>query len=127
MFRGAGPVRVRGGRPAPHDFPWPVHRILCREPHRMSGEEWDVLAREEVFAIRPYAVVSRERIRTGAGVVVDDFYEVALANNTGCVPQLASGDVLTLWQYKHGPRRFGLGFPAGSIDAGENPEAARRR
>ena len=93
----------------------------------MSGEEWDVLAREEVFAIRPYAVVSRERIRTGAGVVVDDFYEVALADFAVCVPQLASGDVLTLWQYKHGPRRFGLGFPAGFIDAGENPEAACRR
>lgn len=93
----------------------------------MSDAEWDVLAREEVFAIRPYAVVSRERIRTAAGVVVDDFYQVALADFAVCVPQLASGEVVTLWQYKHGPRRFGLGFPAGFIDTGENPDAACRR
>jgi len=93
----------------------------------MSEREWDVLAREEVFAARPYVVVSRERIRTGAGVIVDDFYQVALADFAVCVPQLDSGEIVTLWQYKHGPRRFGLGFPAGFIDPGEAPDTACRR
>jgi ADP-ribose pyrophosphatase len=93
----------------------------------MTDKGWAILAREEVFAVRPYAVVSRERIRTDAGVVVDDFYEVALADFAVCVPQLATGEIVTLWQYKHGPRRFGLGFPAGFIDPGEAPDAACRR
>ena len=93
----------------------------------MNDREWDILAREEVFAAPPYVVVARERIRTGAGVIVEDFYQVALADFAVCVPQLDSGEIVTLWQYKHGPRRFGLGFPAGFIDPGETPDVACRR
>jgi ADP-ribose pyrophosphatase len=93
----------------------------------MTDEAWQVLAREEVFAARPYVVVSRERIRTGAGLEVDDFYQVELANFSLCVPQLTTGEIVTLWQYKHGPRRFGLGFPAGFVEPGEAPDAACRR
>jgi ADP-ribose pyrophosphatase len=93
----------------------------------MSDITWQVLEHKEVFAARPYVVVARERIRTGAGLVVDDFFQVELANFSLCVPQLPTGEIITLWQYKHGPRRYGLGFPAGLVEPGEAPDAACRR
>lgn len=88
---------------------------------------WEVLGREEVFAARPYVAIARERIRTGSGLVVDDFYQVELATFALCVPQLASGEIITLWQYKHGPRRYGLGFPAGFVEPAESPDTACTR
>lgn len=93
----------------------------------MSGTPWQVLAREPVFEAPPYVAVARETIRTGAGVVVDDFYRVELATFALCVPQLPSGEIVTLWEYKHGAQRFGLGFPAGFVEPGEAPDAACRR
>jgi ADP-ribose pyrophosphatase len=88
---------------------------------------WEVLGREDVFAIPPYVAIARERIKTCSGLVVDDFYQVELATFALCVPQLATGEIITLWQYKHGPRRIGLGFPAGFVEPGEAPDAACKR
>jgi len=93
----------------------------------MTDDVWQVLAREEVFAVRPYVVVAREQVRTGSGLVVDDFFQVELANFSLCVPQLSTGEIVTLWQYKHGPRRSGLGFPGGYVEPGEAPDVACRR
>lgn len=90
-------------------------------------EQWTVLASETVFAARPWVVVTRERVRTGAGQIVDDFYRVDLAPFVVCVPQLPSGEIVTLWGYKHGPGRWGMSFPAGYVDAGEQPAAASAR
>ena len=93
----------------------------------MTVGRWEVLGREEVFAARPYVAIAREQIRTGSGLVVDDFYQVELATFALCVPQLASGEIITLWQYKHGPRRHGLGFPAGFVESSEAPDIACKR
>jgi ADP-ribose pyrophosphatase len=93
----------------------------------MSADRWQVLGREELFAAPPYVAVARERIQTGAGVVVDDFYQVQMASFALCVPQLPDGQIVTLWEYKHGPRRFGLGFPAGFVEVDEAPDAAGNR
>ena len=90
----------------------------------VTADHWHVLGRETVFAAPPYVAISRERIRTGAGVIVDDFYQVELATFSLCVPQIANGEVITLWAYNHGPRRFGLGFPAGFVEPREAPDAA---
>jgi ADP-ribose pyrophosphatase len=92
----------------------------------MSGD-WIVLDAEEIFAARPHVVVTRERVRTSRGEVVDDFYRVDLAPFVVCVPQLPGGEIVTLWSYKHGPRRWGMSFPAGYLADGEAAEAACRR
>ena len=85
---------------------------------------WTVLERTELFAAAPYVTIARERVRTASGAVIDDFYRVELATFALCVPQLASGEIVTLWEYKHGPGRFGLGFPAGFVETGETPDLA---
>jgi len=89
--------------------------------------DWTVLGTEEVFSARPYLVVTREKVRTSRGELVDDFYRVHLADFVVCVPRLASGEIVTLWSYKHGPRRAGLSFPAGYLAEGEAAEVACRR
>jgi len=90
-------------------------------------QAWTVLASEVLFAAPPYVVVTRECVRTSRGVEVDDFYRVDLPNFVVCVPQTSNGEIVTLWSYKHGPRRWGLSFPAGFLAQEEAPEAACRR
>lgn len=80
-----------------------------------------------LLARPPYVTVTQQRLRTGAGVEIDDYYRVELAEFAVCVPQLADGGIATLWQYKHGPRAYGLSFPAGYLDAGEQALAACER
>eukprot|EP01035_Chromulina_nebulosa_P064068 gene64068-87623_t len=92
----------------------------------MSGA-WTVLDRTEILTVAPYLTVARERVRIASGAVIDDFYQVELATFALCVPQLPSGEIVTLWEYKHGARRFGLGFPAGFVEAGEAADAAGAR
>lgn len=90
-------------------------------------QAWTVLGSEELFAVRPYVVVTRERVRTSRGEEVDDFYRVDLAPFVVCVPQTSNGEIVTLWSYKHGPRRWGLSFPAGFLSLEEAPDVACRR
>jgi ADP-ribose pyrophosphatase len=93
----------------------------------MSNDDWTVLDSEELFAARPHVLVTRERVRTSRGQIIDDFYRVELAPFALCVPQLPTGRIVTLWSYKHGPRGYGLSFPAGYLSEGEEAETACRR
>lgn len=80
-----------------------------------------------MFAAPPYVEVRRQRVRTDAGKVVDDYYQVSLPDFAICCALTTEREVLTLWQYKHGARAWGLTFPAGLIEQGEDPELAMRR
>jgi ADP-ribose pyrophosphatase len=80
-----------------------------------------------VFDGSPFVQVRRQRVRTDTGKVVDDYYQVDLPDFAICCPITSDGRVITLWQYKHGARAWGLTFPAGLIADGEDPEAAMRR
>ncbi len=64
---------------------------------------------------------------TDSGVEIDDYYRVLLPTFAACVPFTQDGMVVTLWQYKHGPKAYSLTFPAGFIEAGEAPDSACRR
>lgn len=88
---------------------------------------WKIIRRKTRFSATPYVVVSQEHVLTHKKIEVEDFYRVELAPFSVCVPQLVDGGVVTLWQYKHGPRRYGLSFPAGYIEIGENAQEACAR
>lgn len=90
-------------------------------------KQWKVLDERVLLARPPYVTVKQQRLRTAAGVEIDDYFRVELAEFAVCVPQLADGGIITLWQYKHGPQAFGLSFPAGYLDAGEDALPACRR
>lgn len=89
--------------------------------------EWTVLGEQVLLARPPYVTVTQQRLRTSAGLEIDDYYRVDLASFAVCVPVLADGGIATLWQYKHGPEAYGLSFPAGYLEAGEDPLTACQR
>lgn len=86
-----------------------------------SRRLWEIIGRRVRFSARPYVVVTQEHVRTSFNVEVSDFYRVELAPFSVCVPQLSDGRIVTLWQYKHGPKQYGLSFPAGFLNSGEDP------
>jgi ADP-ribose pyrophosphatase len=92
-----------------------------------AANSWHILSEAPAFAAPPYLSISRHHVRTDSGVEVPDYWQVKLPDFAIAVALTESEEVITLWQYKHGARRFGLTFPAGHIEAGETPEAAMRR
>lgn len=90
-------------------------------------DKWTVLDEQVLLARPPYVTVTQQRLRTASGVEIDDYYRVDLASFAVCVPVLADGGIVTLWQYKHGPEAYGLSFPAGYLEDGEDPLCACQR
>jgi len=88
---------------------------------------WKTRAVETVFEAAPYVKVVRETVELPNGQVVDDFYQLNLRDFALVVPVMQDGRILMLRQYKHGPRDVSVSFPAGMVDAGEDPEAGARR
>ena len=93
----------------------------------MDGRLWSIEKDEIVFDAAPYVQVHRQRVCTDTGSIVDNYYQVKLPDFAICCPLTSDGRVITLWQYKHGARSWGLTFPAGLIDAREDAETAIRR
>ena len=88
---------------------------------------WVVEADEVVLSAPPYLDIRRQRVRTNSGQVVDDYYQIDVPDFViGCALTEA-GQVIALWQYKHGLGAWGLTFPAGMIDPGETSEAGMVR
>jgi ADP-ribose pyrophosphatase len=88
---------------------------------------WTILEDETVFEAKPFVRVTRQRVITCQGKEVPDYYQVGLPDFVLVWALTPSEDVITLWQYKHGGRSYGLTFPAGEIAGDEPIEAAARR
>jgi ADP-ribose pyrophosphatase len=88
---------------------------------------WRILAEEMMLDAAPWLSVTKQRVVTDTGITVPDYYQVNLSDFAIAVPLTEEGLVITLWQYKHGARHWGLTFPAGHMNAGEDPALAIRR
>lgn len=88
---------------------------------------WKTLATETVLSRSPWVEVTRETVEVRPGQVIEDFYQVRLMDFAMVIPFLDDGRVLVIEQYKHGPRREILSFPAGHVDPGEAAEVAAHR
>lgn len=90
----------------------------------MSGE-WRVLAEQELLDT-PRVRVTQETVDTPSGVI-NDYYQLHMGDAAVIAAQIPDGRYIIFRLYKHGPRKVGLGFPGGGIEAGEDPlEAAKR-
>lgn len=87
---------------------------------------WTILKDETVFSAKPFVEVTCQHVVTDSGVEVRHYYQVKLADFSIACAVTEDGKVITLWQYKHGSRRFGLTFPAGEF-RNEDPEQAMAR
>ncbi|SMP05950.1 NUDIX hydrolase [Shimia sagamensis] len=88
---------------------------------------WKTLSTKSLLNRPPFVEVQQEQVEIKPGHVVDDFYQIRLMDFAVVIPFLEDGRVEMIRQYKHGPAREVLGFPAGHVDPGENPETAARR
>lgn len=93
----------------------------------MHHKPWTIRSEQMLLEAKPYLSIVRQHVVTQSGREVDDYYQILLPDFVIACALTQSGEVITLWQYKHGARRFGLTFPAGHIEAGELPEAAMCR
>ncbi|MBE1284555.1 MAG: NUDIX domain-containing protein [Rhodobacteraceae bacterium] len=90
-------------------------------------QSWRTLSRRSLFQAAPYVSVSVETVELPDNRVVEDFYQVDLAPCALIVPVMADGRILMLRQYKHGPRRVSLTFPAGFVEDQEPGLCAAKR
>jgi len=92
-----------------------------------AKSEWKTFSEKVLLDRPPYVRVRQERVRTDSGVEIDDYYRVLLPEFAVCVPIDLDGMVVTLWQYKHGPRAYPLTFPAGFVESDKAPDMTCRR
>ena len=80
-----------------------------------------------MYAYPPWLEVAIEKIALPDGRVVDEFLQLRARDFVVVVAFTEDGDIVTIWSYKHGPRRVSLALPAGLIDHDEDPATAARR
>ena len=90
-------------------------------------KRWKTIDQSVVFDASPFLKVVKQKVELPNGVEIDDFYQVHLRHFVMVIPVLPNDKVLTIRQYKHGPGRVSLTFPAGFVEEGELPEEAAKR
>lgn len=88
---------------------------------------WKILEEHTCWEAPPWVNVTRQKVRLPDGRIVPDYYQVQGRSYVEVLPVRENGDLLGLWRYKHGPRGFGWGFPAGYLEPGEDPLTAAQR
>ncbi len=74
---------------------------------------WTIISEETVLRADPFIRVTRQHVVTETGQEVPDYFQVVLADFAICVAVTEENRILTLWQYKHGAREYGLTFLPG--------------
>jgi ADP-ribose pyrophosphatase len=88
---------------------------------------WAVLETRDVFSAPPYITVQTQRVLLPDGREVDDFHRVVMPDYSLVLPETVDGRYIVLRQYKHGVGDVSLTFPAGTLNAGEDPLTAAKR
>jgi|MEHZ01.1.fsa_nt_MEHZ010151884.1_1 ADP-ribose pyrophosphatase len=90
-------------------------------------ENWITRSSKQVFDGKPWVTVSTETVELPDGRIVDEFYRLKMPDFVCIYPVTQDGNVLTLTQYKHGPRRVSVMFPGGYLEEGEDAIEAGAR
>lgn len=92
----------------------------------MKDRSWIVKSSRQLFD-RPWLKIRVEQVQTRRGVIIDE-YHLIQASDWVCIVCVTEDEQLVLVeQYRHGAGRVTREFPAGAIDAGEEPLAAAQR
>ena len=94
---------------------------------RPSLALWETLSRRLLADAAPWLKLWAEKVRLPDGRVVDPFYSIEQPDFVVIFPVSPERKILTMWHYKHGPRRINLALPAGAVAPGEAPETAAGR
>lgn len=87
---------------------------------------WEVLSSRTVLE-RKWLTVREDRVRTGAGVLIDEFHVVESPPWAGIICLTEARELVLVEQYRHGHAGLSLELPAGVVEQRENMlEGARR-
>lgn len=87
---------------------------------------WEVLE-AKLLLDRRWLRVREEKIRTGSGVVLDEFHVIESPNWAATICLTEERELVLVEQYRHGHGGLSLEFPAGVVDEGEGTRAAAER
>jgi len=90
-------------------------------------QPWKTLARRVLLSRPPWLEVGEEDIELPDGRVVEQFPYIASREFAIVVPLTADGHTMLIRSYKHGIRGVSRSFPAGYLEAGEEPLAGAKR
>ncbi len=93
----------------------------------MNSHAWTVLDCETLLDRAPWVSVWLERVRLANGVIIDDYFRLALRDWVAVFAVTEDGRVPLVRQYRHGIGADLLELPAGYVDDGESPLAAAGR
>lgn len=93
----------------------------------ITEPRWQKISTQLVLDGSPWIRVWKETLRLPDGKVIDDYYTIRTHDFALIVPFTKQGSVLLLSQYRHALNAFGLSFPAGYMEEGEDPFDAARR
>ena len=88
---------------------------------------WETLSRRLLADATPWLKLWAETLRLPDGRIIEPFYSIDQPDFAVVFPVSSDRKVLTIWHYRHGPRRITLGLPSGSVAPGEAPEIAAAR
>ncbi|MGQ9370778.1 NUDIX hydrolase [Azospirillum sp. ST 5-10] len=87
---------------------------------------WTILSSRDVYTHEPWLKIRVEDLELPDGRRVA-FHQVDMRAYVIIVPETADGRFVMLRQYKHGPRRVNVNFPAGTVEGDEAPLACAKR
>jgi ADP-ribose pyrophosphatase len=92
-----------------------------------KSPKWKVLSSRDVLDARPFLKVRVETIELPDGRRIPDYYQLEMPSFACIFAETVEGLIVVHRQYRHGPRRVGLTFPGGHLEAGEGSLDAARR
>lgn len=90
------------------------------------SKHWKILRSKLVFD-HPWYKVRQEEVQLPNGNVMDDYFLSERNDVVLIYPELETGNVALVSQYKHGAQKELLELPGGVVDNGEHPLAAAKR
>jgi ADP-ribose pyrophosphatase len=88
---------------------------------------WAIRDERTLLSCPPFIEVSIQSVELPDGRIIQDFYQLRMADYVCLFAETAAGQVLALRSYRHGARRVCLNFPGGQIAAGETALTAAKR
>jgi len=90
-------------------------------------QPWKTLARRVLLRRPPWIEIGEEDVQLPDGRVVERFSWITLREFAIVVPLTTDDHTILIRSYKHGVRGISRSFPAGYLEAGEEPLAGAKR
>ena len=92
-----------------------------------NNKNWKLLSRTLMYDGSPHMKISIDKVKLPNGKIIDNYHRIEINDAVMLLVQNENDELLIYKEYRHGINRESLTFPAGGIEAGENPIDAAKR